>query len=213
MDNRLDVPSRRLQPSLILAGAAIPHVIWGQEAVHYSLGGAFIHEKLDLQILLPPSRFQEAVKLLATSYSPMSCEEIDDEKRALIASKQDIYITDYTVAFRDRPDDFVRLKSLQRDTKSDPYYVLLISNTIFNYPLDDIVQVSLPLFPDLPFPSVPALVHLMPIYIQKWTNAGYSAQSWAFIEICEYMLEALSITLFAKKWKKSITTLTSCRQC
>ncbi|KAK0453340.1 hypothetical protein EV421DRAFT_2030316 [Armillaria borealis] len=70
-------------------------------------------EKLDLQILLPPSRIQEAVKLLlATSYSPMSCEEIDDETRPLIASNNDIYITDYTLAFRDRPNDFARLKSL-----------------------------------------------------------------------------------------------------
>ncbi|KAK0468058.1 uncharacterized protein EV420DRAFT_1473823 [Desarmillaria tabescens] len=181
----------RLQPSLILTGAAIPHVIWGQDAVHYSLGGAFIfREKLDLQILLPPSRIQEAVKLLAPSYSPMSCEEIDGEKRALTASKKGICIVDYTLAFRDRPDDFARLKALQRGTKSDPYRVLLISNTIFNYNLDDIVQVSLPLCPDLPFPSVPALVHLMPIHIQKWIDAGYSPQSWAFIEICQYMLES-----------------------
>ncbi|SJL02031.1 uncharacterized protein ARMOST_05355 [Armillaria ostoyae] len=195
MDNRLDIPSRRLQPSLILTGTAILHVIWGQEAVHYSMGGAFIFQKLDLQILLPPSSIQEAVKLLAPFYSPMSYGEIDDEKRALISSNKDIYIIDYTLAFRDRPDDFVRLKSLQRDT--DPYHVLLISDTIFNYPLDDIRQVSLP--QAFPFPSVPALVHLMPIYIQKWIDKGYSAQSWAFIEICQDLLEGAINHAFCKE--------------
>ncbi|SJL01693.1 uncharacterized protein ARMOST_05016 [Armillaria ostoyae] len=176
MDDRNDIPHRRLQPAILLARAAIPHVIWGQDAVHYSLGGAFIfYDELDLQILIPPSRTQGAVTLLTPSYSPMSCDEIDEEKRAYNSSHLAHY-TDYTLAFRDRPNDFVRLKSLQRNTRSDPSRVLLISNTIFNYPLDETVPISLLLCPILPFPSVPVLFRLMPVH----EMAGYCAINFSF---------------------------------
>ncbi|SJL01629.1 uncharacterized protein ARMOST_04952 [Armillaria ostoyae] len=200
MDDRNDIPHRRLQPSILLARAAIPHVIWGQDAVHYSLGGAFIfYGMVDLQILIPPSRIQEAVTLLAPSYSPMSCDEIDEEKRAYNASHMDDY-TDYTLAFRDRPNDFVRLKSLQRNTsRSDLSRVLFISNTIFNYPLDETVPISLLLCPILPFPSVPVLVRLMPVNLQKRLDAGYSPQSWSFISICRFLLASALKFSFPKE--------------
>ncbi|KAK0242413.1 hypothetical protein EDD85DRAFT_785535 [Armillaria nabsnona] len=200
MDDRNDIPHRRLQPAILLARAGIPHVIWGQDAVHYSLGGAFIfYGILDLQILIPPSRIQEAVTLLAPSYSPMSCLEIDIEKRVYNASHMDDY-TDYTLAFRDRPNDFVRLKSsVQRNTRSDPSRVLLISNTIFNYPLDETVPISLPLCPILPFPSVPTLVRLMPVHLQKWVDVGYSPQSWSFINICKFLLASAIRFSFPKE--------------
>ncbi len=190
MDDRWDVPHLRLQPAILLARAAISHVVWGQDAVHYSLGGSFIfYDILDLQILIPPSRIQEAVALLSPSYSPMTCDEIDEEKRAYNASHMDAY-TDYTLAFRDRPNDFVRLKSsVQRSTRSDPSRVLLISNTIFDYPLDETIPISLLLCPVLQFPSVPVLFRLMPVHLQKWLDTGYSHQGASFMSICESLLE------------------------
>ncbi|SJL01630.1 uncharacterized protein ARMOST_04953 [Armillaria ostoyae] len=128
----------------------------------------------------------------------MSCDEIDEEKRAYNSSHMDHY-TDYTLAFRDRPNDFVRLKSLQRNTRSDPSRVLFISNTIFNYPLDETVPISLLLCPILPFPSVPVLVRLMPVHLQKWLDTGYSHQSAAFIGICESLLESAINFSFPKE--------------
>ncbi|KAK0498431.1 hypothetical protein EDD18DRAFT_88661, partial [Armillaria luteobubalina] len=161
----------------------------GPDAVHYSVGGSFIfYDMLDLQILLPPSRIQEAAALLSPSYSPMTCDEIDEEKRVYNASHMDRY-TDYTLAFRDRPNDFVRLKSLERNTRSDPSRVLLISHTIFNYPLNETTPISLPLCPILPFPSVPVLFRLMPVHLQKWLDMGYSRQGAAFMRICQALLE------------------------
>ncbi|PBK72875.1 hypothetical protein ARMSODRAFT_953286 [Armillaria solidipes] len=117
----------------------------------------------------------------------MSCDEIDEEKRAYYSSHLAHY-TDYTLAFRDRPNDFVRLKSLQRNTRSNPSRVLLISNTILNYRLDETVPISLLLCPILPFPSVPVLFRLMPVHLQKWLDTGYSHQSSSFIRICKSLL-------------------------
>ncbi|KAK0498435.1 hypothetical protein EDD18DRAFT_1157666 [Armillaria luteobubalina] len=188
VDYRSDTPHRRLQPSILLARAAIPHVIWGQDAEHYSLVRSFFFwNKLDLQILLPPSRIQEAVALLSPLYSPMTCDETDKEERAYNASHRDEY-SDYTLAFRDRLDDFVRLKSLERNTWSDPSRVLLISNTIFNYPLDETTPISLPLCPILPFPTVSALLRLMPIHLQKCRDTGYTHQIFEFVNVCRALL-------------------------
>ncbi|KAK0231142.1 hypothetical protein IW262DRAFT_461779 [Armillaria fumosa] len=209
MDDRGGIPHRRLQPSILLARAAIPHVIWGQDAIHYSLGGSFIfYDILDLQILLPPSRIQEAVALLSPSYSPMTCDEIDEEKRVYNASHMDRY-TDYTLAFRDRPDDFVRLKSLERNTRSDPSRVLLISNTIFNYPLDETTPISLLLCPILPFPSVPVLFRLMPVHLQKWLDMGYSRQGTAFMRICKALLERAINFSFPKEVEEEYSNIDS----
>ncbi|KAK0467858.1 uncharacterized protein EV420DRAFT_1758094 [Desarmillaria tabescens] len=188
MGDQIDFAFRRLQPSILLLHADIPHVIWGQDAVEFCFGGPFnFYDELDLQILLPPSKIQEAVKLLAPSYSTMTCDDIDEEKMTV---DKRLACVDYTLAFRDRPDDFVRLKLLRQNTDTVPSHVLLISNTIFDYPLDDVVQVPLPLCPDLPFPSVPAIVGLMPVHIQKWFKAGFSRQSLSFICACRTLLES-----------------------
>ncbi|KAK0468002.1 uncharacterized protein EV420DRAFT_1502308 [Desarmillaria tabescens] len=156
--------------------------------MHFGLGGVFVFDdELDLQILLPPSKIPQAINLLASTYSTMSHEEIDDEKAHFVA-KREAYL-DYTLAFRDRPNDFARIKLSQRSTEADPSHVLLISNKIFDYSLDDTVQILFPHCPKLPFPSVPALVRLMPIHIQKWIDVGYTPQSWSFISLRLCLLE------------------------
>ncbi|SJL01704.1 uncharacterized protein ARMOST_05027 [Armillaria ostoyae] len=186
-----DFAYRRLQPSILLTDASIPHVIWGQDAVQYNFGALYTyHPALDLQILLSTSMIQKAVELLAPSYSPMTVDEIDAEKAAVRL--------DYTLAFRDRPNDFTRLKLTQRNTLADPSHVLLIANTIFDYPLDDIVYVSPPLCPGLPFPSVPAIVRLMPVHAAKWMDADYTPQSSSFLLACETLLECAIESSFAK---------------
>ncbi|KAK0440280.1 hypothetical protein EV421DRAFT_1816490 [Armillaria borealis] len=196
---------QRLQPSILLLRAAIPHVIWGQDAGEFYFDGPFeVYDELDLQILLPPSKIQEAANLLAPSYIAMTCKEIDDDRMTV---PKGYSREDYTIAFRDRPNDFTRLKlSAQPDTDSDddsdtnsdddsdtysdPAYVLLISNTVFDYPLHDVVQVPLPHCPELPFPSAPAIIRLMPVHIRKWMSAGYSRQSLSFIVACKAILES-----------------------
>ncbi|PBK72865.1 hypothetical protein ARMSODRAFT_1015693 [Armillaria solidipes] len=198
MDDRFgrDFAYRRLQPSILLTDASIPHVIWGQDAVEYNFGALFMYYvSLDLQILLSPSMIQKAVELLAPSYCPMTVDEIDAEEAA---PKNSVRL-DYTIAFRDRPNDFTRLKSTQCNTLADPSHVLLIANTIFNYPLDDIVHVSLPLCPELPFPSVPAIVRLMPVHAAKWMDADYTPQSSSFLLACETLLECAIESSFAKE--------------
>ncbi|SJL01681.1 uncharacterized protein ARMOST_05004 [Armillaria ostoyae] len=194
MGDRYDVPSQRLQASILLARAAIPHVIWGQDAVHFSLnsGVFFFFTDRDLQILLPSSRIEQGVKLLAPTYSIMSHKEIDDEGNA----------RDYTLALRDRPNDFARLKLMQRNSKADPSHVLLISNAIYDYPLHDIVQKLFPLCPELPFPSVPALIRLMPVLIQKRIDMDFSVQNWSFIRSCRFPLEAAINFAFPKELKE-----------
>ncbi|KAK0243135.1 hypothetical protein EDD85DRAFT_947281 [Armillaria nabsnona] len=188
---------RRLHPSILLLRAAIPHVIWGQDAGDFYFDGPFeCYDELDLQILLPPSKIQEAANLLSPSYIAMTCKEIDDDRMTV---PKGFSHYDYTIAFRDRPNDFARLKlSAQPDTDSDddsdtysdPSYVLLISNTVFDYPLHDVVQVPLPHCPELPFPSAPVIIRLMPVHIRKWMSAGYSPQSLSFILACKTILES-----------------------
>ncbi|PBL02185.1 hypothetical protein ARMGADRAFT_1005607 [Armillaria gallica] len=202
MGDRYDVPSQRLEASILFTCAAIPHAIWGQDAVHFSLSGAFFFfADLDLQILLPPSRIQQAVELLAPTYSIMSHKEIDDENKAHTDSEEEVYV-DYTHAFRDCPDDFARLKLMQRDTKAEPSHVLLISNTIFDYPLHDIVQKRFPLCPELPFPSVPALIRIMPVLMQKRIDMDFSVQNFSFISSCRLLLEAAINSSFPKELKE-----------
>ncbi|KAK0453287.1 hypothetical protein EV421DRAFT_1897304 [Armillaria borealis] len=203
MGDRYDVPSQRLHASILLARAAIPHVIWGQDAVHFSLnsGVFFFFTDRDLQILLPSSRIEQGVKLLAPTYSIMSHKEIDDEVKARSDSEGRAY-GDYTLAFRDRPNDFARLKLMQRNSKVDPSHVLLISNAIYDYPLHDIVQKHLPLCPELPFPSVPALIRLMPVLIQKRIDMDFSVQNWTFIKSCRFLLEAAINLAFPKELKE-----------
>ncbi|KAK0242429.1 hypothetical protein EDD85DRAFT_811259 [Armillaria nabsnona] len=202
MGDRYDVPSQRLHASILLTRAAIPHVIWGQDAVHFSLSGAFFFcSDLDLQILLSPSMIQEAVKLLASTYYIMSHKEIDDEKKAHSDYEEGAYV-DYTRAFRDRPSDFARLKLFQRKSEADPSHVLLISNAIFDYPLHDIVQKRFPLCPELPFPSVPALIRLMPVLMQNRIDMDFSVQNWSFISSCRFLLEAAINHSFPKELKE-----------
>ncbi|KAK0453347.1 hypothetical protein EV421DRAFT_672552 [Armillaria borealis] len=191
-----DFAYRRLQPSILLTDASIPHVIWGQDAVQYNFGALYpYHPALDLQVLLSPSTIQKAVELLAPSYSHMTVDEIDVEKAA---PKNNVCL-DYTLAFRDRPNDFTRLKLTQQDDLAHPAHVLLIANTIFDYPLDDIVHVSPPLCPELPFPSVPAIVRLMPVHAAKWMDADYTPQSSSFLLACETLLECAIESSFAKE--------------
>ncbi|PBL02246.1 hypothetical protein ARMGADRAFT_246828 [Armillaria gallica] len=138
---------------------------------------------------------QKAVELLAPSYCPMTVDEIDAEEAA---PKKTIRL-DYTLAFRDRPNDFTRLKLTQRNAFADPSHVLLIANTIFDYPLDDIVHVSPPLCPELPFPSVPAIVRLMPVHAAKWMDAEDTPQSDSFLLASETLLECAIESSFAKE--------------
>ncbi|SJL01705.1 uncharacterized protein ARMOST_05028 [Armillaria ostoyae] len=202
MVDRNDFAYRRLQPSIVLTDASIPHVIWGQDAVEYNFGALYVYdEELDLQILLSPSMIQEAVELLAPSYYPMTLDEIDAEVKA--ASKNDARFA-FTRAFRDRPDDFTRLKLLQRDAEAGgPSHVLLIANTVFDYPLDEIVQRPFPHCPELPFPSVPAVIRLIPVHLQKWTGVGFSPQSFPFILACEMLLGGAIGFSFAKELEEA----------
>lgn len=130
-----DFTYRRFQPSMLFVRAPIPHVIRGQDAVQFSFGAPIMfYEKLDLVILLPPSKIQEAVKLLALlSYSTMTCADIDEDRKNA-ASKKKARLR-YTPAFRDRPGRFARLKLLH-----------------------DVIQIPLPLCPKLPFSPVSASV-------------------------------------------------------
>ncbi|KAK0231126.1 hypothetical protein IW262DRAFT_1342360 [Armillaria fumosa] len=199
MGDRYDVPSQRLQASTLLVRAAIPHVIWGQDTVYYSLSGSFFFfADVDVQILLPSSRIQQAVNLLAPTYAIMSHKEIVDEADA----RPDSPFSDYTLAFRDCPDDFARLKLMQQNSNTDPSHILLISNTLYDYPLHDVVQKHFPLCPELPFPSVPALIRLMPVLMQKRIDidlSDLSDQNWSFISSCRYLLEAAINLAFPKE--------------
>ncbi|KAK0231127.1 hypothetical protein IW262DRAFT_1342361 [Armillaria fumosa] len=199
MRDRYDVPSQRLQASILLVRAAIPHVIWGQDAVYYSLGGAFFFfADVDVQILLPSLKIQQAVNLLAPMYAIMSQKEILDEAKVRLNSKERAH-TDYTRAFRDCPDNYARLKLMHQNSNTDPSHILLISNTLYDYPLHDVVQKHFPLCPELPFPSVPALIRLMPVLMQKRIDIDLSDQNWTFIRSCRYLLEAAINLDFAEE--------------
>ncbi len=198
MVDRNDFAYRRLQPSIVLTVASVPHVIWGQDAVEYNFGALYVsYEELDLQILLSPSMIQEAVELLAPSYYPMTLDETDAEMET--ASKDDDRFA-FTRAFRDRPDVFTRLKLLQRDAEAEgPSHVLLIANTVFDYPLDEIVQIPFPHCPELPFLSVPAVIRLIPVHLQKWASVDLCPQSFPFILACEMLLGGAIGFSFAKE--------------